>query len=212
MGRPRIRTPELRRSVLDAALGLLRDGGPDAITMRAVASAAGTSQAAVDELFAGKEGLVEAMHLAGFALLRDELAALPVTDRPANDVRALCDGYRSFAAGHPHLFDVMFSRPFATFHPTTDDDRVAADLYETFTARVGALMRRDEIDDAVVDVATGLVALLFGLASQQRSGLLGSTAESQARRWRTAVRTYIDGCVADTSTSSSASTAGTARR
>ena len=198
--------------MLDAALGLLRDGGPDAITMRAVASAAGTSQAAVDELFAGKEGLVEAMPLAGFALLRDELAALPVTDRPADDVLALCDGFRSFAAEHPHLFDVMFSRPFETFRPTTDDDRVAQDLYASFTARVGALMQRNEIDDAVVDVTTGLVALLFGVASQQRSGLLGSTAESQARRWRPAVRTYIDGSVADTSTSSSASTAGTARR
>ncbi|MEM9035968.1 MAG: TetR-like C-terminal domain-containing protein [Actinomycetota bacterium] len=211
MGRPRTRTPELRRTVLDAALELLRDGGHGAITMRAVAAAAGTSQAAVGELFDGKDGLVEAMHLAGFALLRDELAALPITSDAVDDVVALCDGYRSFASAHPQLFDVMFSRPFESFHPSKADDRVAQDLYDVFVVRVQTLLAREDADASVIDVTTGLVALLFGLASQQRSGLLGSTAESQDRRWRRAVGTYVDGCAPtrhDHHTSQPAETAG----
>jgi AcrR family transcriptional regulator len=196
MGRPRVRTDELRARLLDGALRLVADGGPAAVTTRAVAATAGSSVAAVDELFGGKVGLVRAMFVEGFERLAATVAALP---EPADAEAGILDmavAFRRFALEHRQLFDVMFSRPYAEFEP------VAADLvgyHETgrvIGRRIDALLGPAVPAAARKDAALALTATLHGLARMELAGILGSGPVSIARRWRTTVLATTRGLVA----------------
>ena len=90
-GRPR--DPELDHRIVDAALHLLADTGYDALTIEAVAAAAGVGKATVYRRFAGKEQLVieavasltEPPEPVVGAGVRDELVALVEAIRRKSD-------------------------------------------------------------------------------------------------------------------------------
>jgi len=55
-------TDSPRHRIVEAAVELLEKGGPDAVSTRAVAAAAGMQPPAIYRLFGDKEGLLEAIH------------------------------------------------------------------------------------------------------------------------------------------------------
>src|SRR5688572_9210328 len=108
---------DLRQALLDAALPLLRKGGPAALTLRAVARAAGVSQTAPYRHFADRSALVAAVAEDGFRRLQAELIAAatapaktlgkaPETER--GGLQALALTYVRFALAHPAEYRVMF--------------------------------------------------------------------------------------------------------
>lgn len=182
-----------------AALDLLERGGALAVTTRGVASASGSSLAAVNELFGGKAGVVGALYAEGFRQLAEELGRVHEADDPAQAVLDLALAVRTFASRHRHLYEVMFSRPFAEFDPDLDDQRAAAVIYNIVVQRVTRLFVPTPSRGAAKDAAIGLFALIQGLVSLEAAGLLGSSAESAERRWRAAVTAMLRG-VAEAST------------
>src|SRR5215208_5503789 len=64
---------DLRRALLDASLELLRDGGPEALTLRGAARAAGVSQTAPYRHFADRAALIAGVAEDGFRRLRARL-------------------------------------------------------------------------------------------------------------------------------------------
>src|SRR5512138_3570780 len=76
---PRRRTAsdDVEQALLEAAARLLTDEGPEALSVRRVAAEAGVSAMGVYSRFGGKQGLVEALFLDGFARLERVLATVP---------------------------------------------------------------------------------------------------------------------------------------
>ncbi|MFI0351029.1 TetR/AcrR family transcriptional regulator [Actinomadura sp. 9N407] len=199
MGRRKVRTEGLRDELLATATRLLADGGHPAVTTRAVAAGAGTSLAAVNELFGGKPGLIRAIFTTGFARLTEELQALATTEDPEADVIELALAVRSFAHRHPPLYEVMFSRPFAEFHPDEHDARAAEAIYAIVVGRVAALLGPARAKGTAKDVAIGLFAVVQGLVALEASGLLGSAPESIDRRFHLTLTATLHGLVATAS-------------
>lgn len=198
MGRRKVRTEALRGELLSAATRLLADGGGAALTTRAVAAAGGTSLAAVNELFGGKPGLIRAIFAEGFASLAEDLRALVPSEDPQADVIELAFAVRSFAHRCPALYEVMFSRPFAEFHPDQEDVRASEVIYRIVVGRVAALLGPSQALETVEDVAIGLFAVVQGLVSLEISGLLGSDPESADRRFRLTLVAAMSGHVSAT--------------
>ncbi|HEY3683946.1 MAG TPA: TetR/AcrR family transcriptional regulator [Streptosporangiaceae bacterium] len=196
MGRRKVRTQELRGELATAAVGLLAAGGSAAVTTRAVASEAGSSIAAVHELFGGKAGLVRAVFAAGFARLAAELAELPPAADPEAGVLDLALAMRSFARREPHLYEVMFARPFAEFRPGAADARAADAIYAIVVGRVAAVLGADRPKGAAKDAAIGLFATVQGLVGLEAAGLLGSGPASADRRFRHTVIAALRGFAA----------------
>ena len=92
---------DLRRALLGAALEVLDEVGPSALSLREVARRAGVSHAAPAHHFGDKSGLLTAIAIEGFELLIDELAAQP-------NFLEVGVGYVRFAIAHRSHFDVMF--------------------------------------------------------------------------------------------------------
>ena len=125
---------ELRDRLVTASLDILQADGPAELTVRSVAEVAGSSTMGIYTNFGGRAGLLDAVYLRGFELLRDALAnartgsapagpATAPTDRapasPATDhILALARIYREFALANPPLYALMFERPLLGLDPS----------------------------------------------------------------------------------------------
>jgi AcrR family transcriptional regulator len=111
VGRPREHDDATARALLDAAERIMVAGGPEAVSVRAVADDAGTTVRAVYSLYGSKDGLVSALAARAYLLLADEIDALARTDDPAADLVELAVSvYRCFVLEHPALYRVAFQR------------------------------------------------------------------------------------------------------
>ncbi len=102
----------LRRALLDAVAEIVRESGPEAVTLRECARRAGVSHSAAAPHFGDKRGLLTAFVTEGEARLADamraEIAALPErADAPAR-LAATGRGYIAFARVNPAHFRLMF--------------------------------------------------------------------------------------------------------
>ena len=110
MGRPKIYDDSLRRQLIALTAESVADGGPDAVSLRALAKAADTSTTAIYTIFGSKDDLVAAVLDAAAESLTRAQDAVPVTDDPLADFTELGRAYRGWALAHPDLYNVMFGR------------------------------------------------------------------------------------------------------
>jgi AcrR family transcriptional regulator len=193
MPRTKLRTPELKQRLCEAAVEVLAREGPRGLTTRGVAGAAETSTPAVYELFGDKAGLVREVFFEGFRVLRGRLAATPQTDDPVADLRALGAAYRAFINENPQLARVMFSRPFSDFDPGPSELEPSRSVRILIVNRVQRCIDARQLDGDATDLAHALVALIQGLAEAEISRRLGTSRESVDRRWQLAIDAMLAG-------------------
>lgn len=112
-GRPtrriRQKRERARREIIDTATRLLREGGPEAVTLEAVAGALGMTRQALYHYFSSKEAL---MRVLVAALLDQEVRALlDAVDRaesPAAAITALIRGFHAHYAGDLGAFRAIY--------------------------------------------------------------------------------------------------------
>jgi AcrR family transcriptional regulator len=108
---------DLRHALIEVSLPIIRKGGPEALTLRAVARAAGVSQTAPYRHFADRSALVAAIAEDGFRRLRERLiaaardpdATIGKAQQTARaGLQAIALAYVRFAVEHPDEYRVMF--------------------------------------------------------------------------------------------------------
>lgn len=105
---------DLRNALIEAATALARDGGPDAVVLRAAARRVGVSPTAAYRHFAGQGDLLHAVKERGQQRLAEsmEWAVSEVTgddgEAAMERTRALGRGYIRFALTEPGLFRAAF--------------------------------------------------------------------------------------------------------
>ncbi|MFZ0758472.1 MAG: TetR/AcrR family transcriptional regulator [Candidatus Sulfotelmatobacter sp.] len=98
---PRQADPQLEQRILDAACRLWTRGGEKALTMRAVARAAGTTTPTLYERYQDRDDILRALRMQ----TRNELyAAL----KPTRTLTQACQRYLEFALEHRHAYEVLF--------------------------------------------------------------------------------------------------------
>jgi AcrR family transcriptional regulator len=109
---------DLRNALVDAAAQLAEEGGPQAVTVRAAARAAGVTPTAAYRHFEGHDELLEAakeraMERMG-AAMQVYVRELPETDnaveRSLGRMAAIARGYIHFATSEPGLFRTAFQQ------------------------------------------------------------------------------------------------------
>jgi len=103
----------LREDLIEAGIALVRDGGPDALTIRGVAARVGVSHAAPKHHFASLEALRTAVAIEGHRRFTAAMEAAIAEAGPGARAALVAAGigYIRFARRHPGLFQVMFSGP-----------------------------------------------------------------------------------------------------
>ncbi|MGA8270424.1 MAG: TetR/AcrR family transcriptional regulator [Candidatus Sulfotelmatobacter sp.] len=100
---PRQADPELEQRILEAASRLRAKGGEKALTMRAVAKAAGTTTPTVYERYRDRDDILRALRFQ----TRSELFA---TLSASRTLAQACEAYLEFALQHRHAYEVLYDK------------------------------------------------------------------------------------------------------
>ncbi len=101
--------PDLRNTLLEAAVALIGEVGPRAFTLREVARRAGVSHNAPYRHFDSRDDLLTAVALEGFERLTERMQKTLAPGKTPIERLELCGcGYVDFAMGWPNHLQVMF--------------------------------------------------------------------------------------------------------
>ena len=182
---------DLRRALVESALPLLREGGVEALTLRAVARAARVSQTAPYRHFADRAALVAAVAEDGFRRLRERLIAAAraparttgcAQQTARGGLQAIALAYVRFALEHPEEYRVMFGAEVAASAPAEGSER--QQVYSLLRDGIAALQQGGLVraGDAGT-MALSAWSLVHGLAmlalDGQLSGAQPKAAEEQ---------------------------------
>lgn len=198
MGRPREHDERTRAALRAAAERIVERHGPAALSVRAVAEAAGTTTRAVYSLFGSKEGLlVDAVAQGAFEFLFDEIAKLEETDDPVTDlVDVGVDVVRRLVLEHPTLYRIAFQRIVPGLDGGPELTAARQRAWNQLVAKVARLEPVGLLGGRPpAEAALALNAMMEGLANAELRGavlrLLPEGSEQQA--WRTALTTLVRG-------------------
>lgn len=199
MGRPREHNEHTAAALLRAAERTIQERGPDALSVRGIATEVGTSTRAVYSLFGSKEGLIAALGAHAFDVLRTDVDALATTDDPAADLITAALIFRRFATEHPSLFAVGVQRSIATPSLWKEQVRPAAErALTTLKCLVNRLAEAGLLRGRTVDEATfEFHALCEGLAALELRE--PNPAGDWEQRWASAFATQVAGFAAQPS-------------
>ena len=193
MGRPRKHQESTADALLAAAERIVESDGVEALTVRRVAEAVGTTTRAVYTAYGSKDALLVALGGHAFDLLRTEIERQPVTADPAADlVEAGVAVFRRFAVEHPALFRVGVQR-------TLPEPSLAAGFRGHARQALAGLEARVERVEAagllgsypVPEAVWAFHALCEGLAAMELRSLL--PAGDEPRFWRDALTALVRG-------------------
>jgi len=120
----------LRRNVIEAADRLLREEGPDALTVRRVAKKLDCSTKIIYTMFTGKDGLADALYLEGCSGLAWAMSRVPKAATPAAYLRAVASAYWTFALANPGYYMVMFGGAIPKYQPSATSIHTTATAFE----------------------------------------------------------------------------------
>jgi AcrR family transcriptional regulator len=155
-----------RDQILQAALDILGTDGHAAMTVRKVADRAGCSTIGVYTWFGGRDGLVDAILLDGFASFGRALSKARTASGRMGKLVGLGRAYRKWALAHPTYYEVMFMGAVPGHAPTGDAAVVAMGTYTTLLDAVKAAQAAGELRSGDAEAMAMIVwAMVHGLVS-----------------------------------------------
>ncbi|THD60820.1 TetR/AcrR family transcriptional regulator [Phenylobacterium sp.] len=151
--------------ILAAARNLAEAEGWEAVTTRRLAELVEYSQPVLYSHFAGKDAIVRAVAIEGFADLAAILREARLSaDDPQLALRAICSAYLNFAAERPALYQAMFVMPTDVKFASEDTPQPLKAGFGEFVCALGPFDRHPDLRAEVTWAA------LHGLAVLRRGG------------------------------------------
>ena len=188
---------DLRPALLAAAAHILRDGGTDALTLRALAEAVGVSRTAPYRHFKDKSALLVAVAAEGFERLRTTLRAVDAARTTGLDpFEALGVAYVRFALDNPAHYRLMYGREALSRGELPALQAAADTIFDEVVALIAARQATGDLragdPEALAYVAWSTV---HGLASLLVDGQMEHPEDPEALA-RLTTRTLLEGLAA----------------
>jgi AcrR family transcriptional regulator len=174
---------DFRDRLCEAAERLFAERGPDAVTMRQLASDLGVSPMTPYRYFEDKDDILAAVRANGFNRFAEalETARDSATGAQARG-RAVSEAYMAFALEHPHSYKLMFdfNQPHAEKYPGL----VAAGrrAQKTMTDHVEDALREGLMAGDPQQIGLMFWAAIHGVATLELAGMLPPGAARQLNR------------------------------
>ncbi len=189
-GRPLLNAEDRRIEILDCAVEMIAEGGLPALSLRKLASAAGTTTMSIYTLFGSKEGLAHALYQEGFHRLVDYQQKAKKDPHPLAWVGNLGNAYRRFARENPAYYSLMINATMPL--PESHDAEVAEPIARRISTEAAyrELMSAIDLcqDEGFVNpaysskqIADALWAIVHGLCSLELAGYCSSEQEADER-------------------------------
>ena len=154
----------LRETVLKAAVDYIAEHGPDGLSFRQVAQAAGVSHQAPYHHFTDRKGIFEAISTEGYEMFNAAMLEALAGD-PDDPTTALLEAYVGFALDHRGHFRVMFRPDLCTIGDNPELQRVADASFDVLVDLVRDVLGPKASINDIRARATAMWALAHGLAT-----------------------------------------------
>ena len=159
--RRRARHEATKQEILDGAWAMVRAGGLNALSLRALAHDLNMEPQSLYTYFSSKHAVYDHLFAAGNRELLERFGRLEPSDDPRQVLRQIAHLFVSFAVDEPARYELLFMRTVPDFEPSPGSYALAVEVFSQARSALAALGLDDE---AAFDMWTALVA---GLASQQ---------------------------------------------
>ncbi len=170
----RSRTPSagMEPLLVASAAELLEKEGPDALSVRRIATEAGVAPMGVYNHFQSKFGIVDALFIQGFNRLRDALASIDEVLDPYEALRESGRRYRALALAHPKAYQIMFLRAVPGYEPSDVAVQIAASAFDSLVSAVRRAMAAGVVAEASPTETAQLIwATMHGWVSLELLGI-----------------------------------------
>lgn len=161
---------DTREQILMAAARLIAQGGPDAATTRAVATAAGVQPPIIYRIFGDKRGLLEAVAEREMTAYVGRKAARASHPDPLEDLREGWDSFIAFNLDNPGLFAIFSGDPLSS--SSSAAVQAGKDILRQRIRRLARAGQLTTTEDRAV-------ALMHSVGMGTVSALLGQTEEAR---------------------------------
>lgn len=164
---------DFRERLCAAAERLFAEKGPDAVTMRQLASALGVSPMTPYRYFRDKDDILAAVRTGGFNRFAQALeTARDGARSPRAKGAAVGKAYIDFAFEHPHTYKLMFDLNQPTGGDYPELVEAAGRAHETMTAWVKDLVAGGDLQGDADEIGTMYWAATHGAIVLEMSGKL----------------------------------------
>lgn len=185
---PAVADPDMRQTLLEAALDVLQNQGAASLTVRNITERAGCSTTGIYTYFGGKHGLVEAIFLDGFQSFDKTLT-------PHYESGALIESgraYRRWALQNPMHYLVMFGRAVPDYQPSDAASERATASFQALVDAVAAAAGPAVAIDPMV-AAYHLYATVHGYVMLELVGRGPAEVELLDALYENGLRTALEG-------------------
>jgi AcrR family transcriptional regulator len=109
-----------RSKILNAASQLFLEGGGSALSVRAISKRAGLSTFGIYSHFQGKQGILDALYIEGFNLVREAMDVVPEGKANKAQVLQSCLGYLNVGEQHEAHYRLIFGESDAGYRPSEE--------------------------------------------------------------------------------------------
>ena len=177
------------------ALGILEKEGPEAVSMRRIASAAGITPMAIYHHFANRDELLNSIVDKEFQEFLEHVQGRPSSPSMETDITHIMDAYVDYAFSRPHIFDYIFSkpRPGARRFPEDFRERRSPTL-NPVADTVAKWMERGKLkQDDIWEVALQLWAHAHGYVMLYRGGRFNLSQQEFTKLLNRSIRRMLHG-------------------
>jgi AcrR family transcriptional regulator len=181
--------------IASAALTILEEEGPEAVSMRRVAEAVGITPMAIYHHFPSRKALLNTITDREFAKLLSYMQVHPLNGDVEDRLLAVMAGYVDYAFVQPRIFDFVFSRPRPGARQFPKDFRARrSPTLNPIADLLAAEMERGVLKkDDVWEVALALWAHVHGYIMLYRAGRVALSEKEFRKLLHRSIRRFLHG-------------------
>ena len=134
---------DTKQKILDAASALFLQGGAAALSVRSIAARAGLSTMGIYSHFRGKQGILDALYIEGFAKVEAAMTAVPGELSGKEQVLQACRNYLNNAERHEAHYRLIFGDRDKAYQPSAEAIAVAERAFKALTRNVACILPQE---------------------------------------------------------------------
>ncbi len=154
-----------KERILGAASELLLAQGLNGLSVRAISQRAGLSTIAIYSHFQGKQGVLDALYVEGFGLVRQAVLSVAAMEDPIEAALASGQKYLDIAHHNEGHYRLIFGETGAAYTPSDHAAGAAREAFEALVAAVARLLPAETSESHQQRAALRVWATLHGYVS-----------------------------------------------
>ena len=154
-----------KAAILEAASRLFIDGGVNALSVRAIAKAAGVSTIGIYSHFESKQGILDTLYIEGFELVANALDSIDSSQSTKEILRQGALNYLAVAKNNKAHYRLIFGQRQPGYEPSQPARDIAALTFNKLTDWIGLVLPEQPTRKQRNLAAVQLWSFLHGTAS-----------------------------------------------